>query len=744
MSANLSIDGDDERPYNPPPTDPNTLAQLREHIDCLKTEADVAEFCSVMLARRTPLPNELRGSAYVKILLGPMGNEYVLNREPSAEEFQKKAVRAEKESPDTEQVRLDVVRTRAKLRHFQSENIRTAMVRLLCMFCLRERVEYLQGMNELLAPFMLVPTVGGRPRSVYFLMRSFVRRKLPFVLCARSSKSSETAGAGLGNGVGSTSSTQFGSSPPPPHTQQALGETADPFGGIRLCFQALTALLLYHDPQLAVYLKANYITCDFFAMSWFITAFSRSLHLELVYALWDCMVLDSRPCGLLFFALAVLTSRRDMLLSTSSAMLPETVTALRPTTADEVIKMWHLGAKMRDTCTPASFTTAMSNGIFDSFDPMQLVPVFSNPLACAVGCVVSAASDLKRTQRVEINAAEEKSGEQSSAQRALPLFVLDCRTRDEYDSGHFPRGAFVRLDAVRALSNPHFQQQQPQQAQQPQQELQHQGGKRGSAAAADSGGKQPFPAGRKLPHISSDPRFGRNNVNNRTAASPRGAVRTSGLMMSTQEHQRGGADQAQSGVGMKSPEDELGAAMELIRPLEGRVQLCLCGSGEISEDSTDVAQLCNHLVNRLHVRYVSILHDGFHSMLREHTSSKARGGAGDFELGAYKEHSYRAARAKRRLESGGQSAIGAKITARLEVARAGAGAGSNAWTNLFDRNQVAVSRLKNALTTMSISVQTRLSAGGGSSGGTGRGTTPGGAAGSGGSRQHSDLAASDS
>jgi hypothetical protein len=48
----------------------------------------------------------------------------------------------------------DVPRTRADVEHFQSDAYQVALKSILQKFCVQHRIEYKQGLNEVLAPFI--------------------------------------------------------------------------------------------------------------------------------------------------------------------------------------------------------------------------------------------------------------------------------------------------------------------------------------------------------------------------------------------------------------------------------------------------------------------------------------------------------------------------------------------------------------------------------------------------------------
>lgn len=57
------------------------------------------------------------------------------------------------------------------------------------------------------------------------------------------------------------------------------------------CSLGLFELLLkYHDPEIALYLRACKVSSDIYAFNWFITIFASKLSIDSCYALWDLII----------------------------------------------------------------------------------------------------------------------------------------------------------------------------------------------------------------------------------------------------------------------------------------------------------------------------------------------------------------------------------------------------------------------------------------------------------------------
>lgn len=111
----------------------------------------------------------------------------------------------------------DAKRTRPMLKRFAGEEKRREVVELLATFSAREGVKYIQGLNEILAVFMLLPDMGESPAVVLEMLTAFMRGHAPWVLEMDSDD---------------------------------YGEHKEAFSRLKICFKLFAVLLLYHDPDL--------------------------------------------------------------------------------------------------------------------------------------------------------------------------------------------------------------------------------------------------------------------------------------------------------------------------------------------------------------------------------------------------------------------------------------------------------------------------------------------------------------
>lgn len=340
------------------------------------------------------IPHELRGSIWL-LLLGLRAEDLLAE---DLHLFAKSARNAVSDDNSKEQIQKDVERTRPGLQRFKQRTVRGALLRLLSLFCARRQVAYVQGFNELLAPFILLADTGGNPRIVYSLFNDFLSRFAPWMLDTSESRV---------------------------------------FDVLKRAFKYFERLLLYHDPQLFWLLENNMMSPDLYATSWFVTLFARNFTVECVMALWDLLLLSDNPLGITFFGIAMLTKRREELLSVDTSRLPETLMMLTAKSGDEVRELWRIGSDMQNINTPPSFLRLMNE---------RLLNQSNTPRDNAV----SAARAMQMSVCLQTTPDDLVSGD-------AHFSAWDCRTEAEFHAGHLAQADWLPLDELRACSERGFE-----------------------------------------------------------------------------------------------------------------------------------------------------------------------------------------------------------------------------------------------------------------------------------------------
>ena len=178
----------------------------------------------------------------------------------------------------------DIKRTRADIDIFCTTLHRNNIQIILQTFCIKHSIQYKQGMNEVLAPFIyLYPINNNIP---YNLFEAFLFRYLQRYYCIDSSCY------------------------------------------LFKSFRLFNILLSYHDPQLALHLQINEFYPELYTLQWFLTLYARTLPLHYVLKLWDMFICIDDPAYPFFIGICLLCKHRGSLLLADVCSIPEIITGV--------------------------------------------------------------------------------------------------------------------------------------------------------------------------------------------------------------------------------------------------------------------------------------------------------------------------------------------------------------------------------------------------------------------------------
>lgn len=249
----------------------------------------------------------------------------------------------------------DVVRTRANDSFFRRRDIRVLMNQTLVSFCAFYRIDYMQGLNEVLAPTLLIERFGETKLGVD----------------AEPSTHNNVTEDDAYDGdmdplywetiVNSWETTFKAYMPNLVLFEQIILRLAPAvfktFGMSALQSQLVNFQLLFsfHDPELSGYLRLQGMTADVYTVSWFITLFSRKLEIPLVLHLWIKLTVGNEaPSALvLFIAVALLRDRRSLIFDTPTDKLPQLMVSMQFASTHDIDNVFSAAIKLYK-CTPRS------------------------------------------------------------------------------------------------------------------------------------------------------------------------------------------------------------------------------------------------------------------------------------------------------------------------------------------------------------------------------------------------------
>lgn len=132
--------------------------------------------------------------------------------------------------PNQRVIRTDAERTRNKQ---LSKSEKGLLELFLTFYCKQENIYYKQGLNEVLAPFMLFMREGVSMCNVYLYFKNFVKNYLPSMFVDKEFKS------------------------------------------LQAQFLLFRLLIRYFDSEISVFLAANNIEPELYCMPWFLTLLAR-------------------------------------------------------------------------------------------------------------------------------------------------------------------------------------------------------------------------------------------------------------------------------------------------------------------------------------------------------------------------------------------------------------------------------------------------------------------------------------
>jgi hypothetical protein len=195
---------------------------------------------------------------------------------------------------ESQVLEADVKRTRSDMDEFRSAAYKKCINDILQYFCISNNVQYKQGMNELLAPFVYLNAPPKGNMMSYLLFQALLFRYLQRYFC--------------------------------------LDESTFLFKSFRM----FDLLLLYHDPQLALHLQEQDFIPELYSTQWFLTLFARALPMQHTLRLWDMIISVDDPAFIFFIGLVLLCSKRTELLLVESDRLPEIISTIAFTDEESI------------------------------------------------------------------------------------------------------------------------------------------------------------------------------------------------------------------------------------------------------------------------------------------------------------------------------------------------------------------------------------------------------------------------
>ena len=240
-------------------------------------------------------------------------------------------------------IKNDSHRTRVRER-FNFPDFEITLQKILIYYCKLNNLEYKQGLNEVLGPFLLLKIKLPKLKisRLYNLFSLFIDYFLPNYFYE-----------------------------------------AELFS-FRSSVSLVTILLKYHDPKLFNLFEQNNISAEMYSINWLLTTFTNKNSLEITYTLWDIILEENDQIFIHFMIISFLQHHRKKFLETDGSSIPVFFSKIQISTKEELTEIVMRAREMRKN-TPLSFRILVKNleifksrtsrlkEMYEKYNPEQLL-----------------------------------------------------------------------------------------------------------------------------------------------------------------------------------------------------------------------------------------------------------------------------------------------------------------------------------------------------------------------------------
>nr|CCA16383.1 conserved hypothetical protein [Albugo laibachii Nc14] len=316
------------------------------------------------------------------------------------------------EDLDNQKVILgDATRTRAQDARFRDPGCSDSLTRILTYYCKAKGIRYKQGMNEVLAPFLMLQQqlsqahVNGQRKESETLDSEMIYSEGVLYQCFYAMIERFL-----------------------PHTFQD-----EEFHSLQCSLQLYRLLLLYHDPELCQFLDQHDMSPEIYLTPWFMTLFARNLERCMIFTLWDFFLIQSDPALLQFIAVLLVCDAREELIQTDLASLPQALSSIKFRSIQHVKSICLRARVCMDERTPVSFKTELKKACFSQ---SQSQPSLGSYF-CATCLHISSEELISNwSRRTSDRKKELGRGISGSLPTKINYVVFDCRISEDYEKCH--------------------------------------------------------------------------------------------------------------------------------------------------------------------------------------------------------------------------------------------------------------------------------------------------------------------
>ena len=251
-------------------------------------------------------------------------------------------------------IKNDSHRTRVRER-FNFPDFEKTLQKILIYYCKMNNLEYKQGLNEVLGPFLLLKVKLPKLKinRLYNLFTLFIDYFLPNYF----------------------------------YEPELFS--------FRSSVSLVTLLLKYHDPELYILFESNTISPEMYSINWLLTTFTNKNSLEITYSLWDIMLEENDQLFIHFMIISFLHHHRKKFLETDGSSIPVFFSKIQISTKEKLSEFVKTAREMRQN-TPLSLRILIKNleifksrtsrlkEMYEKYNPEQMLamPVLPEELLC--------------------------------------------------------------------------------------------------------------------------------------------------------------------------------------------------------------------------------------------------------------------------------------------------------------------------------------------------------------------------
>ena len=216
-------------------------------------------------------------------------------------------------------IKNDSHRTRVRER-FNFPDFEETLQKILIYYCKLNNLEYKQGLNEVLGPFLLLKIKLPKIKfsRLYNLFTLFIDYFLPNYF----------------------------------YEPELFS--------FRSSVSLVTLLLKYHDPQIFNLFESNHISAEMYSINWLLTTFTNKNSLEITYSLWDIILEENDQLFIHFMIISFLHYHRKRFFETDGSSIPVLFSKIQISTKEELTEIVMSAREIRKN-TPLSLRILVKN-----------------------------------------------------------------------------------------------------------------------------------------------------------------------------------------------------------------------------------------------------------------------------------------------------------------------------------------------------------------------------------------------